>query len=123
MVINTALAYPFYVAPVVFPAKRWLGSGAGPGGLEPDRVARNHHLWKKAGAKYGPGILTTLLLHLPIGIGYLSAVDHEGPISKRDWARGSIGAVVSAIFGVIVLRSDSSKHADARPQQPLHVHA
>ncbi len=57
---------------------------------------------EKAGAKYGPGILTTLLLHLPIGIGYLSAVDHEGPISKRDWARGSIGAVVSAIFGVIV---------------------
>lgn len=25
IVINTALAYPFYLAPVLFPAKRWLG--------------------------------------------------------------------------------------------------
>jgi len=32
----------------------------------------------------------------------LKAVDQEGRIGKRDWARGSIGAVVSAVFGVIV---------------------
>jgi hypothetical protein len=25
MCINTAIAYPFYILPVLFPAKRWLG--------------------------------------------------------------------------------------------------
>jgi hypothetical protein len=98
MVINTALAYPFYLAPVLFPTRRWLG-------LAPVLVGWSQIVLHgivipgKAGAKYGPGVLTALLLHLPIGIGYLTVA---GPIGKRDWARGSIGAVVSAVFGVIV---------------------
>jgi Protein of unknown function with HXXEE motif len=99
MVINTALAYPFYLAPVLFPAKRWLGLAPVLVGWS-QIVLHGIVIPAKAGAKYGPGIVTALLLHLPIGIGYLKAVDQ--PISKRDWATGSIGAVVSALFGVIV---------------------
>jgi hypothetical protein len=99
MVINTALAYPFYLAPVLFPARRWLGLAPVLVGWA-QIVLHGIVIPRKAGAKYGAGVLTALLLHLPIGIGYVKSV--EGPIGRRDWARGSIGAVVSAVFGVIV---------------------
>jgi hypothetical protein len=42
MVINTGLAYPFYLAPVLFP-KEVAWTGTSPGGLEPDRAARHRH--------------------------------------------------------------------------------
>jgi hypothetical protein len=101
MVINTCLAYPFYVAPVLFPKSRWLG-------LTPvlvgwaQVVLHGIVIPRKAGAKYGPGVATALLLHLPIGIGYIRAVSHDGSISRADWAKGLGGAVGSAVFGVIV---------------------
>jgi hypothetical protein len=98
MVINTCLAYPFYVAPVLFPKSRWLG-------LTPvlvgwaQVVLHGIVIPRKAGAKYGPGVATALLLHLPIGIGYIRAVSHDGSISRADWAKGLGGAVGSAVSG------------------------
>ena len=41
-------------------------------------------------------------MHLPIGIGYLKAVGQEGPIDRKDWVGGLIGAVGSAVFGLAV---------------------
>jgi Protein of unknown function with HXXEE motif len=101
MVINTSLAYPFYLAPVLFPTKRWLGLAPVLVGWS-QIVLHGIVIPRKAGAKYGPGILTALLLHLPIGIGYLKAVGQQGPIRRKDWVTGLIGAVGSAVFGVAV---------------------
>ena len=101
MVINTCLAYPFYVAPVLFPKSRWLG-------LTPVLVGWSQIVLhgivipRKAGAKYGPGVATALLLHLPIGIGYVIAVGRSGALDRADWAKGLGGAVGSAVFGVVV---------------------
>ena len=96
MVINTCLAYPFYVAPVLLPKNRWLG-------LTPVLVGWSQIVLhgivipRKAGAKYGPGVLTALLLHLPIGIGYIKAINagaQGGSLDRTDWAKGLGGAGV-----------------------------
>jgi hypothetical protein len=83
---------------------------------------------RKAGAKYGPGILTALLLHLPIGISYLKAIGQEGPIGRKDWVTGLIGAVGSAVFGVavpnMVMRDRNSPYAfTAKQMGPYDVEA
>jgi Protein of unknown function with HXXEE motif len=87
MVINTSLAYPFCLAPVLFPMKRWLGLAPVLVGWS-QIVLHGIVIPRKAGAKYGPGILTALLLHLPIGIGYLKAVGQHGPIGRKDCLHG-----------------------------------
>jgi hypothetical protein len=127
MVINTGLAYPFYLAPVLFPKRRWLGLAPVLVGWS-QIVLHGIVIPRKAGAKYGPGILTALLLHLPIGIGYLKAVGQGGPISREDWARGLIGAVGSAVFGVavpnMVMRDRNSPYAfTAKQMGPYDVEA
>jgi len=101
MVINTGLAYPFYLVPVLCAKKRWLGLAPVLVGWS-QIVLHGIVIPRKAGAKYGPGVVTALLLHLPIGIGYLKAVGREGSISKGDWIKGVTGAVGGAVFGVIV---------------------
>ena len=101
MVINTGLAYPFYLAPVLFPKKRWLGLAPVLVGWS-QIVLHGIVIPRKAGAMYGPGILTASLLHLPIGIGYVRAVGQEGPISRKDWAKGLIGGIGGGVFGVVI---------------------
>jgi hypothetical protein len=103
MVINTCLAYPFYVAPVLFPKKSWLGLAPVLVGWS-QIVLHGIVIPRKAGARYGPGVLTALLLHLPIGIGYITSLGtslgQERSISRADWTKGVVGAVGSAVFGV-----------------------
>lgn len=38
-----------------------------------------------ARAKYSPGFLAAILLHVPIGVTYLTAVRAEGPIGRSTW--------------------------------------
>jgi hypothetical protein len=127
MVINTGLAYPFYLAPVLFPKKRCLGLAPVLVGWS-QIVLHGIVIPRKAGAKYGPGILTALLLHLPIGISYLKAIGQEGPIGRKDWVTGLIGAVGSAVFGVavpnMVMRDRNSPYAfTAKQMGPYDVEA
>lgn len=114
MVINTCLAYPFYVAPVLFPKKKWLGLAPVLVGFS-QIVLHGIVIPRKAGATYGPGVLTALLLHLPIGIGYIKALGQERSISRADWTKGLAGAVGSAVFGVaapnMVMRDPNSPYA------------
>jgi hypothetical protein len=125
MVINTCLAYPFYVAPVLFPKNKSLG-------LTPVLVGWSQIVLhgivipRKAGAKYGPGVATALLLHLPIGIGYVMAVRQHGALRRAVWAKGLGGAVDSAVFGVavpnMVMRDRNSPYAfTAKQMGPYDV--
>jgi len=127
MVINTCLAYPFYLAPVLFPKKRWLGLAPVLVGWS-QIVLHGIVIPRKAGAKYGPGFVTALLLHLPIGINYVKAVGQESALGRQDWAKGLVGAVASVVFGVavpnMVMRDRNSPYAfTAKQMGPYDVEA
>lgn len=82
--INTALAYPFYVAPIVFPAIKWLGLPPMLFGIA-QAVDHGIILPGIARVKYSPGFLAAILLHVPIGITYIAALRTEGPIGRSTW--------------------------------------
>lgn len=91
--INTALAYPFYIAPIVFPKIKWLGLPPMLFGLF-QVVDHGIVIPRLAGAKYSPGFLAASLLHLPIGVTYIRALRAEGPIGRSTWRKS---------FGVMLL--------------------
>ena len=101
MIINTALAYPFYLGPVLFRRPKWLGLAAVLLGWS-QAVLHGIVLPRRAGDRYGPGFLTALLLHVPIGIAYVKALNDEDPISPQDWRNGVIGAVAATVGGLVV---------------------
>lgn len=77
--INTALAYPFYVAPIIFPAIKWLELPPMLFGIF-QAVDHGIILPGLARAKYSPGFLAAILLHVPIGITYneqMGPYEHE----------------------------------------------
>ena len=73
MCINTAIAYPVYIAPVVFPKIRWLGLAPVLFGMS-QAVGHGFIFPRIAGDKYSPGFLASILLHVPIGVTYIKAV-------------------------------------------------
>jgi hypothetical protein len=97
MWMNTAIAYPVYVAPILFPRHKVLGLGpvffgftqVGLHGIGPRA---------RAGQWYGPGFLSSFFLHLPIGIAYIRAMNRESVISGSDYRRGA--AYAAAIFAL-----------------------
>jgi hypothetical protein len=101
MIINTALAYPFYLGPVLFRRPKWLGLAAVLLGWS-QAVLHGMVLPRKAGDRYGPGFLTALLLHVPIGIAYVKALNDEDAISPQDWRNGVAGAVAATGGGLVV---------------------
>ncbi|MGH3954036.1 MAG: HXXEE domain-containing protein [Mycobacterium sp.] len=86
-----------YVPAMLFPKVKWLGLPpvllgifqAFAHGLLAPRVPHT---------KYSPGMLTAALLHLPIGINYLSALRAQGPIGRDNWLK-SIGVLVIFFAG------------------------
>lgn len=100
MIINTALAYPFYVGPVVLRRPKWLGLAAVFVGWS-QAVLHGIVIPRRADARYGPGFLTALLLHVPIGIAYVKALNDEDPITTRDWLSGLGCAVAATVGGVL----------------------
>jgi hypothetical protein len=119
MCINTAIAYPFYILPVLFPSKRWLGIAPVLFGMS---QALGHGIIfpRISGARYSPGFLASLLLHVPLGIAYFKALGAEGPISKKDMALGVAYQAAFAAIGVggpnVIGRNRNSPNA-FRPDQ------
>lgn len=99
MIINTALAYPVYVLPLIFPKKVWLG-------LAPVLMGFGQVLIHgivfplRAKARYGPGFVTALCLHLPIGMGYIRQIRREQPVKPTDWVKGVISFIGFAVGGI-----------------------
>jgi hypothetical protein len=126
MVINTALAYPFYLGPVVLRRPKWLGLAAVLLGWG-QAVLHGIVLPRKADARYGPGFLTALLLHVPIGIAYVKALNEEDRIDTRDWVNG-LGCAVAATLGGLVVPNlimrdkDSPYEFTAAQMGPYDIH-
>lgn len=97
--INTALAYPFYVAPIVFPAIKWLGLPPMLFGIA-QAVDHGIILPGLARVKYSPGFLAAILLHVPIGITYITALRTDGPIGRSTWNK-SIAVTLIFLISLI----------------------
>ena len=93
-----------YVPAMIFPKVKWLGlppmllgitQALAHGGMSVG-IARD-----KSPARYSPGTLTAVLLHLPIGITYLRALRAQGPISRGDWIKTGLVLLFFAVVGVV----------------------
>jgi hypothetical protein len=98
--INTVLAYPFYLAPIVFPRLKWLGLPPMLFGLA-QAVDHGIILPGLARAKYSPGFLAAFLLHVPIGLTYIRALRTEGPIDRSTWRKS--GGVTLLFFAALLV--------------------
>jgi hypothetical protein len=88
-----------YVPAMIFPKIKWLGL---PPVLLGIFQAFGHAVLipRVIHTKYSPGALTAALLHLPIGITYLSALRAQGPIGRSNWTKSLIVLLLFLIFGV-----------------------
>jgi uncharacterized protein with HXXEE motif len=99
MVINTALAYPFYVLPVIFPKKVWLGLAPVLFGFG-QTLGHGIVFPRLAKARYSPGFLACLFLHLPIGIAYIRQITREQPVTRTEWLKAVIYTIAFVAGGV-----------------------
>jgi hypothetical protein len=123
MWINTAIAYPLYVAPILLPEKKWVGLGPVLFGI--GQAAFHGMVFPRLGRcegrayTYSPGLLAAGLLHLPIGVAYIRALREDGPIGK-DWRKGIAYAVAINWLGIgvpiLMLRDRESPHAFTNAQ-------
>lgn len=122
--INTALAYPFYIAPIVFPAIKWLGLPPILFGIA-QAVDHGVILPGLARVKYSPGFLAAMLLHVPIGITYIGALHAQGPIGRSTWIK-SIVVMVIFLVGLLAtflrgLDKNSPYVFDAKQMGPYAI--
>ena len=112
MIVNAALGYPFYALPVLFPKWRSVGLAAVFFGFAQAVFHTIPSL--RANAHYGPGFLTALFLHVPIGINYVRSVGSERPIERGEWVRGVVLMFAFAALGIgapiRLLRDEESPH-------------
>ena len=119
MCINTAVAYPFYIAPIIFPKVGWLGLPPVLFGIS-QSIGHGVIFPRIAKARYSPGFLASILLHVPIGFTYIRALRTHGPISRGTWVKSVVVTVVFAALGVagpnFLGRDKQSPHAFTKKQ-------
>jgi hypothetical protein len=107
MISNVFLTYPFYIIPVFFPNLIWLGLIQIGQGI----VQISGHVFLiniRLRMPYNPGMVSNVLLQLPLGIFYIWYVEQMHLATKTDYIIGGIGAVVSMLvlwIGPILLFS------------------
>lgn len=89
-----------YVPAMLFPKVKWLGL---PPVLLGIGQAFGHGLLLPAvlHTKYTPGALTAALLHVPIGINYLSVLRAQGPIGRSNWIKTALVLLFFMVVGVV----------------------
>lgn len=121
--VNTALAYPFYIAPVLAPKKKWLGLAPVLFGMG-QAVGHGIVFPRIAGDRYSPGFLAAALLHVPLGIAYIKALQEEGPIARADWVKALVYQATCSVLGVAVpnllMRDKNSPYAFRKSQMGRH---
>jgi hypothetical protein len=121
--VNTAFAYPYYIAPIMFPQGQVAGPVPGPVRDDAGSRARRRPP-RLAGDKYSPGFLASALLHVPIGPTYIKAVQADRPLTRAEWAGAIAYTVVFAAVGVgapnLVMRDKNSPYAFTATQMGHH---
>ena len=101
MVVNVGFFDGFYLLPMLFPKKAWLG-------LSPVLLgffqALGHALLfpRLIGARWCPGALSAMFLHVPFGIAYLRPLQEEQPPTRSDWIKAIILLPLFLVGGVVV---------------------
>lgn len=112
--VNVAFAYPYYIAPILFPKVRWLGLSPVLFGMM-QAVGHGIIFPRLAGDKYSPGFLASALLHVPIGLTYIKAVQADRPLTRAEWAAAIAYTVAFAAVGVagpnLVMHDKDSPYA------------
>lgn len=101
LITNVVMAYPFYLAPILWPHLIWLGLAQmlfGMLQLVVHGIVANIRLK----SFYNPGLAAVILLHFPIGIYYIRYVLAHGLASTRDFIWGSVATVVGAFVMIIL---------------------
>ena len=119
MCINTAIAYPFYALPVIFPKIKWLGIAPVVFGMA-QAVGHGVIFPVASRTKYSPGFLASIFLHTPIGLAYLTALQKQGPVTRADRIKSAVYTVTFAFFGVaspnLFFKNKNSPHAFTEKQ-------
>lgn len=111
--VNTAFAYPFYLAPVLFPKNKWVGIAPVLFGIS-QAITHGIVFPLRAGDRYSPGFLASALLHTPIGVAYFRALRQEGDrATGSDFAKGL--AYMAAFIGIGVVAPNVLMHDKKSP--------
>src|SRR5919199_9648 len=86
LIVNAVAGYPFYLLAVLFGFAQAVFHGIVPP--------------LRAKALYGPGLLTALFLHVPIGIGYIRTVGSERPLERGELARAAAYTAAVGALGI-----------------------
>jgi hypothetical protein len=88
-----------YVPAMLFPKVKWLGLPPVLLGIV-QAVGHAILIPRMIHTKYSPGALTAALLHVPIGITYLSALRAQGPIGRDNWIKSGLVLLAFLLGGV-----------------------
>jgi hypothetical protein len=92
-----------YVPAMIWPKKKWLGLAPVLLGIFQAFAHGSLSVREatKTPRKYSPGTLTAVMLHVPIGVAYLTALRAEGPISRSDWMKSAAVLGGFLVLGVL----------------------
>jgi hypothetical protein len=113
LISNVFLTYPFYVIPIFFPDLIWLGLiqiGQGLAQVPLHGIVANVILK----SPYNPGMLSCLLLQLPLGLYYIWFVHAQHLATTTDYVIGFVGTLVALVVlwlgPIAIFRSRKSPH-------------
>lgn len=89
-----------YIPPILAPTVKWLALPPAMLGIA-QAFAHGVIMPLRTGKRYNPGVLTAVLLHVPIGIASIRAIRAQGNITRRDWIKSIL--VLAAFFGLGVI--------------------
>ena len=122
--VNVLAAYPFYLFPV-FPNLIWLGLAQILFGVVGQLIAHGIVINLKLHSFYNPGLVSVLLLHVPIGVYYIRYVYAHGLIQPWDWVAGIACTVLAALLVVglpVWLFLDKNSPYPFDPQEMARFH-
>ena len=111
MIVNVALAYPFYIAAILFPGAIWLGLATMFFGLS-QILGHGIMMNRSLRSFYNPGLAACIFLHGPIGIYYIGYVAANGLAGTWDYIGGILAMILAAVVIVVLpVRIFSSREA------------
>lgn len=113
MVANVFFAYLFYLLPAVYPEVIWLGLGPVLIGAAVQFVGHAIVINWKLRSFYNPGLVTTVLGHVPVGAAYIYLISLNDLASRWDWSLATVYAVsfMFVNFGLLEIRILGDKNS------------
>jgi hypothetical protein len=92
-----------YVPAMIWPKTKWLGLPPVLLGIFQAFAHGSISIRElmKSPRRYGPGTLTAVMLHVPIGLAYFTALRGRGAISLSDWMKSAGVLAGFFVFGVL----------------------